>query len=196
MSLLGLNDAADDKLFIRYMPSTNGWFVGKEDEVDLKYFILNPSSVKTGWGKITKGEAPEWVFDEALGKRAIRPGDTEEEKMNFKRGFSVDMFIQEEGLRVFSTTTTGSNIGFENVYTEIHAQQGENVGKFPVIEYTGSEAIKIGKGNTRVPQFTLVKWVESDEFEKNEPNGAYEEPSFDEPVADENPTSDDSDIPF
>jgi hypothetical protein len=62
-----------------------------------------------------------------------------------------------------------------------------------VIEYTGSEAIKIGKGNTRVPQFTLVKWVESDEFEKNEPNGAFEEPSFDEPVAEDNPQDD---IPF
>jgi hypothetical protein len=175
------------------MPSTNGWFVGKDDEVDLKYFILNPTSVKTGWGKITKGEAPDWHWDEALGKRAIRPGDTEEEKMDYKRGFSVDMFIQEEGLRTWSTTTTGSNIGFENVYTEIHAQQAENVGKFPVVEYTGSEAIKIGKGNTRVPQFTLVKWVESDEFEKNEPNGAYEEPSFDEPVAEDNPQDD---IPF
>lgn len=195
MSLLGLNDAADDKLFIRYMPSTNGWFTGKDHEIDLKYFMLNPTSVKTGWGKITKGEAPDWHWDEALGKRAIRPGDTEEEKMNYKRGFSVDMFIQEEGLRVFSTTTTGSNIGFENLYTEIHAQQAENVGKFPVIEYTGSEAIKIGKGNTRVPQFKLVKWVESDEFEKNEPNGAYEEPGFGEPVAEDNP-QDDSDIPF
>ena len=195
MSLLGLNDAADDKLFIRYMPSTNGWFVGKDDEVDLKYFILNPTSVKTGWGKITKGEAPDWVFDEALGKRAIRPGDTEEEKMDYKRGFSVDLFIQEEGLRTWSTTTTGSNIGFENLYTEIHAQQAENVGKFPVVEYTGSEAIKIGKGNTRVPQLKLVKWVESDEFEKNEPNGAYEEPGFGEPVAEDNP-QDDSDIPF
>ena len=195
MSLLGLNDAADDKLFIRYMPSANGWFSGKDHEIDLKYFMLNPSSVKTGWGKITKGEAPDWHWDEALGKRAIRPGDTEEEKMNYKRGFSVDMFIQEEGLRVFSTTTTGSNIGFENLYSEIHAQQAENVGKFPVVEYTGSEAIKIGKGNTRVPQFKLVKWVESDEFEKNEPNGAYEEPGFGEPVAEDNP-QDDSDIPF
>ena len=195
MSLLGLNDAADDKLFIRYMPSTNGWFTGKDYEISLKYFMLNPTSVKTGWGKITKGEAPDWVFDEALGKRAIRPGDTEEEKMEYKRGFSVDMFIQEEGLRTWSTTTTGSNIGFENLYTEIHAQQAENVGKFPVIEYTGSEAIKIGKGNTRVPQFKLVKWVESDEFEKNEPNGAYEEPGFGEPVAEDNP-QDDSDIPF
>lgn len=193
MSLLGLNDAADDKLFIRYMPSANGWFVGKDDEVDLKYFILNPTSVKTGWGKITKGEAPDWHWDEALGKRAIRPGDTEEEKMDYKRGFSVDMFIQEEGLRTWSTTTTGSNIGFENLYSEVHAQQAENVGKFPVIEYTGSEAIKIGKGNTRVPQLKLVKWVESDEFEKNEPNGVYEEPGFGEPVAEDNPQDD---IPF
>lgn len=195
MSLLGLNDAADDKLFIRYMPSTNGWFTGKDHEIDLKYFMLNPTSVKTGWGKITKGEAPDWHWDEALGKRAIRPGDTEEEKMDYKRGFSVDMFIQEEGLRTWSTTTTGSNIGFENLYSEVHAQQAENVGKFPVVEYTGSEAIKIGKGNTRVPQLKLVKWVESDEFEKNEPNGVYEEPGFGEPVAEDNP-QDDSDIPF
>ena len=91
MSLFGLIVAADDMLFIRYMPSTNGWFVGKDDEVDLKYFILNPTSVKTGWGKITKGEAPDWHWDEALGKRAIRPGDTEEEKMDFLKQIRADL---------------------------------------------------------------------------------------------------------
>ena len=87
------------------------------------------------------------------------------------------MFGQEIGLRTWSTTTTGSNIGFEKLYEEIHAQMGEQDGKYPVVEYSGSEAIKVGKGNTRVPQFKIVKWVATDEFSKNEPNGVYEEPA-------------------
>ena len=175
MSLLGLNDSSDDKLFIRYMPSNNGWFVGEEDEVDLKHFLLNPTSIKTGWGKIAQGEAPEWHWDEAIGRRGLRPGENEEDRMNYKRGFSVDMFIKESGLRTWSTTTTGSNIGFEKLYENIHEQMASNLGKFPVVEYTGSEAMKVGKGNTRVPQFKLLKWVESDEFANNEPNGAWED---------------------
>lgn len=176
MSLLGLNDDADNKMFIRYMPSLNGWFINKEDEVALKHFLLDVGSIKTGWGKIALGESPVWVWDDAIGHRALRPGEGEEERLAYKRGFSVDMFIKDSGLRTWSTTTTGSNIGFEKLYTELHAQMGANSGKYAVIEYTGSEAIKVGKGNTRVPELKLLKWVESDEFETNQPNGVFEEP--------------------
>ena len=178
MSLLGLNDSADNKSFIRFMPSLNGWFVGTDEEVDIKHILIDPGSVKTGWGRIQLGASPDWSFDDAVGQRGLRPGESEEEKKEYKRGFSVDMFGQEIGLRTWSTTTTGSNLGFEKLYEEIHAQMGEQDGKYPVVEYTGSEAIKVGKGNTRVPQFKIVKWVASDEFDNNEPNEVYEEPQI------------------
>ena len=33
-------------------------------------------------------------------------------------------------------------------------------GKSPVVQITGSKPIKVGKGNTRVPQFTILKWID------------------------------------
>ena len=106
MSLLGLNDSADNKSFIRFMPSNNGWFVGTDEEVDIKHILIDPGSVKTGWGRIQLGVAPDWSWDDAIGQRGLRPGESEDEKFEYKRGFSVDLFGQEIGLRTWSTTTT------------------------------------------------------------------------------------------
>jgi hypothetical protein len=194
-SLLGLNDGADSGYYIRYMPSANAWKTGDE-EVDVKHLLLDPASIKTGWGKIQLGLSPDWHWDQQLGVRSSRPGNTEEEKMEYKRGFSVDLFGKEIGLRTWSATGTGATMGFEKLYAAIHSQLADNKGKVAVVEYTGSEAIKVGKGNTRVPQFSLLKWVESDEF-SIEPTPPYEEPETAQPeLATGSDLDFDDDIPF
>ena len=33
-------------------------------------------------------------------------------------------------------------------------------GQVPVIEITGAKATKIGKGTTRIPEFTIKKWID------------------------------------
>jgi hypothetical protein len=51
-------------------------------------------------------------------------------------------------------------MGLEKLYTECAGQRAANVGKLPVLEYTGSKLEKIGKGTTRIPNFTIVSWIE------------------------------------
>ena len=175
-SLLGLNDGADSSYYIRFMPSTNSWRTGDE-EVEIKYILIDPESVRSGWGKIQLGLAPDWHWDEKLGVRAGRPGNTEEEKLEYKRGFSVDLFGKEIGLRTWSATGTGATMGFDRLYSEIHAQLEDNAGLVPIVEYLGSDAIKVGTrgGNTRVPLFKIIKWVSTNEFDV-EPPSPFEEP--------------------
>jgi hypothetical protein len=50
-------------------------------------------------------------------------------------------------------------MGLEALYKQCSEQHAANVGKLPVIEYTGSRMEKIGKGTTRIPAFTLTGWI-------------------------------------
>jgi hypothetical protein len=51
-------------------------------------------------------------------------------------------------------------MGLEKMYTDCAAQRAANAGKLPVLEYTGSKLEKIGKGTTRIPNFTIVSWID------------------------------------
>ena len=51
-------------------------------------------------------------------------------------------------------------MGLEKLYTDCAAQRAANAGKLPVLEYTGSKLEKIGKGTTRIPNFTIVSWID------------------------------------
>ena len=159
MSLLGLDTSGDGGMYIRWMASANAWKAGGE-EVTLKYFVLDYHSVKTGWGWLQEGLAPGWSWDEKVGVKSKRPGDTEEEQQEWKRGFSVMLFEKELGVREWATTATGAIMGFDLLYSAVATEAPNHEGLLPVIEYTKSEPLKVGKGNTRVPEFVVVKWVE------------------------------------
>ena len=48
----------------------------------------------------------------------------------------------------------------EQLYKQCSEQHAANAGKLPVVEYTGSRMEKIGKGTTRIPNFTLTGWID------------------------------------
>lgn len=157
MSRLGLSSGGGS--YIRFQPSVNSWTMGDE-EIDLKQFAVDFASVKTGWGRMATGEAPDWRWDEKLGARTKIPSDEKDAKGNamWKRGFAVTLFIKEIGVVEWSSTGTGPVMGLEAIYDQMEAAVvagGE--GSIPVLEYVGSTAQKIGKGNTRVPNFKVVK---------------------------------------
>jgi len=51
-------------------------------------------------------------------------------------------------------------MGLEKLWKAIEAGQAANAGKLPVIEYKSSTLEKIGKGTTRIPNFTIVSWID------------------------------------
>lgn len=153
MSILNINNGGGSGAYIRFMPSANAWVFNKE-EITLDALVIDHESVRTGWGKMSEGAAPEWSWDERLGVGGPRPSD------EHKRGFSVKMFTKATGTVEWSSTGTGPVMGFDAVFEAIWNAKDANPGKVPVVKYTGSTPLKVGKGNTRTPNFTLVKWVD------------------------------------
>jgi hypothetical protein len=114
---------------------------------------MDLDSVQTGWLMIGAG-VRDWQPDEVLGAKSQSPGE------GYKRGFVVTLYNKEIGLVDWSANAYGPCKGFEKIYSEAaKAAPITNDGKLPVIEYVNSTAEKVGKGNTRVPNFKLVSWV-------------------------------------
>lgn len=154
--------------YIRFSPSVNGWLFGGE-EITPKKMIFDIDSTKTGWCRIEAGSPPEWVWDEAVGRRGAKPGD------DFKRGFSVMVWLgPDRGWAEWSSNGSGPGMGFEPLYVE--AMQQKEDGKALAVQYTGSTPMKVGKGNTRVPNFELLGWVDKPADDGDEAEEAPSQP--------------------
>ena len=148
---LGLeNDVGE---YVRFKPSINAWFVDGE-EVDIKGFHLDPATIKTGYGKISEGEAPDWHWDEQTGVKGKQPSP------DHKRGFSVMLFIKDIGWREWSANQVGVLKGMTAFWVQIDPHLKDNAGKVCRVKYDGAKAETIGKGSTRIPQMMLVDWVD------------------------------------
>ena len=156
MSMLGLSEGTSE--YIRFKPSLNQWLVDGE-EIEMKGLMIDPSSLKTGWGKIQEAEAPDWQWDERPGVKGSQPSP------DHKRGFSVMVYLKAHGWREWTTTGSGPKMGLEAVWPSIHNGAAANPGKVAKVKYDGATAQAIGKGQTRVPQFELVGWSDKPEGE-------------------------------
>ena len=141
--------------YIRYTPSGNAWIVDGE-EYELESFLLEPTSLKIGWGLIQKGESPSWVWEEKVGDKKVAKPTPE-----YKRGFSVMVQLKDKKWREWSSNGWGVFQGFQKMWTEVGKQKNDNQGKSVLLKYTGSEADSKGKGMTRIPQFQVAGWYET-----------------------------------
>lgn len=158
---LGLGNEASGE-YLRFKPSVNAWYVDGE-EVTLKALSIDPKSLKTGWGLIQEGEAPQWAWDDQVGVKGSRPDE------GYKRGFSVMVFLQDHGWREWSSNGAGVNKGISAIWPTIHKGMDDNVGHVAGLKYTGSTADTSGKGATRIPTFELVKWLPMPQADDAEP---------------------------
>jgi hypothetical protein len=146
------NNNGSGNSYIRFAPQANAWTNRDGEEIQLKKVVMDLESVQTGWLMIGAG-VRDWQPDEVLGAKSQSPGE------GYKRGFVVTLYSKEIGLVDWSANAYGPCKGFEKIYNECDKAAGDNGGKLPVIEYVNSTAEKVGKGNTRVPNFKLVSWV-------------------------------------
>lgn len=155
-----LNLSSGGGAYVRFSAAANAWFVSGE-EISFNQCLLDPTSLRTGWGHIEAGMAPDWGWDDTPGARSKAPSS------NHKRGFSLFLFLKGHGWREWATTSAGSNMGLEALWPAVAEQQGANAGKVAVLAYGGSTAQKVGKGTTRVPNFSVVKWIVDPEGERS-----------------------------
>lgn len=146
------NNSGSGNSYIRFAPQANAWTNRDGEEIQLKKIVMDLDSVQTGWLMIGAG-VRDWQPDETLGAKSQSPGE------GYKRGFVVTLYSKDMGLVDWSANAYGPCKGFEKIYTDANKVADDNAGKLPVIEYVNSTPEKVGKGNTRVPNFKLVSWV-------------------------------------
>lgn len=138
---------------LTYKPAIDEWRLNKE-RITLGYFLLYLSTLKTGWVHFAAGEAPDWQWDDDTGKAGKPPTN------DHKRGFSVEVQTEEQGVMTWSGAGYGQCAALEALYNDISLSEDDHPGKVPVVEYTGSEVKKVGKGHTRIPKFEIIDWVD------------------------------------
>jgi hypothetical protein len=175
--MLNLSSGGGNANFLRFSPQANAWTNSDGVEVELKKVVFDIDNVKTGWLHLGVG-VRDWQPDQTLGRKGAQPSP------DHKRGFEVTFYNKEIGTASWSSNGVGPNMGLEQLYTACAAARAANEGKLPVVEYKGSKMEKIGKGTTRIPQFTIVSWIDRpagmDSTEQAEPEEAFEAPA---PVA-------------
>jgi hypothetical protein len=148
---LNLSNSGGSGNYIRFSPQANAWS-NQDGEFPLDKFVFDVDNVQTGWMLIATGIF-EFNADDSLGRKGAQPSP------EHKRGFKVVFYNKTMGVAEWSANGAGSNMGLESLYKQVQAQAGANLGKLPVVEYTGSRPEKVGKGSTRVPEFTVTGWV-------------------------------------
>ena len=150
--MLNLSSGGGNSNFLRFSPQANAWTNSDGVEVELKKVVFDIDNVKTGWLHLGVG-VRDWQPDTELGRKGAQPTP------DHKRGFEVTFYNKEIGTASWSSNGVGPNMGLEQLYTACAADRAANAGKLPVVEYKGSKMEKIGKGTTRIPQFSIVSWI-------------------------------------
>lgn len=148
---LNLSNSGGSGNYIRFSPQANAWS-NQDGEFTFEKSVFDHENLQTGWMLIATGIF-EFQPDESLGRKAAQPSP------EHKRGFKATFFNKLMGVADFSANGAGANMGLEGLWKQVQAQANANVGKLPVVEYTGSRPEKVGKGSTRVPEFNVVGWV-------------------------------------
>ena len=63
-------------------------------------------------------------------------------------------------MREFATTAVGAVRGIKQLYEQYEVDVGSHFNQVPAVQFTGATPLRIGKGNTNVPNFKIVKWTD------------------------------------
>lgn len=156
---LNLGGGGEGKPFIRFKPSINAWEMSGENGAT-EFTWASPAmfdveTIKLGWLLLDTG-VREWV-EWPANRQTPRPDERE-----WKQGFiclvySKAIFGEEASVREYSSSSVGNVEFIKALYNEAETQFGSNT--VPVVKMTGARAEKIGKGNTRIPTFEVVKYA-------------------------------------
>tara|TARA_R110000850_G_scaffold3053_5_gene14370 strand:+ start:696 stop:1310 length:615 start_codon:yes stop_codon:yes gene_type:complete len=158
--MLGLTESnsSGELQYLKWINAIGKFAVDGNDNIllDLKGLIIDPASLKTGYGYITRGAAPEWVWAPTPGAKIAEPEPKGPEYQDrFKPGFYLDVFIPGTGWRPWSSNTKGCNIAVESIWPSIHNGIAANDGKCAKVAFKGHKDIDPMK----VPVLELIGWV-------------------------------------
>ena len=162
MSLNIGGGSGDYKSFVKFDAKNNKWKTkkdGVEVEIQNPVFVMDWSSLKTGWFLFLDGKAPSIAIDPSLESMAAQPSP------EHKRGFDIDVYSQANFGGVVNWTSTSAIVGkaIKELYTEYLSNPEGKAGKFPVVEATGAEPQKGKFGTNYKPILKVQKYVDKPE---------------------------------
>jgi hypothetical protein len=150
----------DSQPYIKFLPSGNSWQMSSEAgsvEFDFsKPAVFDVQKVQLGWLWLAEGQRDWQPWPNNV--QTPKPAEGE-----YKAGFEMLVYstvlFGEDQVRMFAASGTGSVMFIQALYNEAEKCPEFKEGMVPVVKINGSKPLKVGKGNTRVPQFEIVKWV-------------------------------------
>ena len=146
--------------FLNWRATERSFQIGKES-CELKKFLIDPTSLRTGWGLIS-AEGGNFVWADVAGTSVAKPpaiGDQE-----YKPAFELHCYVSQkhgapmDGWVEWRTNTRGARDGLHAIWEEVHEQSKEHLGESVVIGLVGMETVKFKKGSTVVPTFKILGW--------------------------------------
>ena len=126
------------------------WVVDGE-KADIKKILIDVDSIKTGFGKIQTGVAPEFVWADIPGTTIPRPSE------DHAIAFQVKVYVSEKqgspisGWRDWNSTQAGVREVFSRMWEDALEEAKSNPGKAAVVDLNGIIDIQMSK--------QLPKWV-------------------------------------
>lgn len=148
--------------YLSWKAQLKRWVVDGE-ECELKRVLIDPTTLRTGWGKLAAGAPPDFVWSEVPGSRTDQPSP------DHKPAFSLQVYVSEKfgapeghsGWRDFRSNGRGARDGLTAIWKQMSDEMGENAGKVASVDVKGAEEMAVGPGRTAVPTLSIRGWVEA-----------------------------------
>ncbi len=150
---------SEDSHYIKHHFQEKCWYRGDE-RIDVNYFMVDIDTIQIGWGKYTSGEGYSYVWQKDIYTPIARPDE------EYKKAFSVwvlPKYVEgnqniTQSVGLWQRHSFGEFKGFQSMGASFYAEskKPENKGKLPVVKWTGSESISVGKGSTAIPNFEFA----------------------------------------
>ena len=150
--------------FLRFKPMENAWYRssldGGMEEFEWEHpVMIDIQNVQLGWLWLAQG-VREWI-PWPDNKQTPIPTDGEFKPGASLKFYSEKLFGEDDPVRELCTSTVGVVKFVQALYADTEIQFTKHKGeKVPVVEIDGSKSEKIGKGQTRIPQYTVKKWAD------------------------------------
>jgi hypothetical protein len=164
----------------------NEWKVDSEGGYEIKKFLIDPASLKTGWNK-WENQNPNWTWSEVAGQTMAPPEPFVDGGNNWRQAYGVSTFIKKahgapiDGWRDWFTDQACSKLALKDLWNSVSAEQEAHKGKCAIVEVNSVEAVhsKSGKTNYR-PVLKLVGWKEKPEGQEEKVKPAPVEEVYDD----------------
>ena len=147
--------------YIRYMVRDDEWHMSSPtgmEEIDMSSaaVVVDIEIIQLGWLKLEGGR--DWLpWPKNDPNQVAKPSDAH------NQGFSVMFYstklFADEPVRELSASGAGIRQFVMDLYEEAEKAKEFGSGKVPAVKITSDKKVKMGKNDSRVPQFEILKWI-------------------------------------